>query len=78
MATNSKKTTNDNDTTFRPTHSVYQVLEQKDGNKFWKAIGAAWPHKDGKGFNIRLDSVPVPFDGQLTIRERNYEKDGGQ
>ena len=53
----------------RPTHVVYLVREGlKEGDKgFWNPIGGAWPHKDGKGFNVVLD-------GDLVIRERK-EKD---
>ena len=63
-------------TKSRPTHSVFQVIDTKDGNKVWNAVGAAWPHKDSKGYNIRLDAIPVPFDGQLTIRERTNKDEG--
>jgi hypothetical protein len=34
-----------------PTHAAYHVREGKD-KSFWSRIGAAWQHKDGKGFNI--------------------------
>ncbi len=27
---------------------------------------AAWPHKDGKGFNVQIDAVPL--DGRVTSR----------
>jgi hypothetical protein len=29
-------------------------------------LGAAWQHKDGKGFNVQLDCVPL--DGRITLR----------
>jgi hypothetical protein len=35
----------------RPTHRVYAV--SKNGEKsYWTEIGAAWSHRDGKGFNV--------------------------
>lgn len=71
MATKSKKT---NATGNRPSHTVYHVTDQGDDKKAWTPVGAAWPHKDGKGFNIRLDAIPVRFDGNLTVRERNTEE----
>ena len=48
-----------------PSHDVCLVREGlKEGEKgFWNRIGAAWPHKDGKGFNVVLD-------GNLALRER--------
>ncbi len=61
-------------TTNLPTHNVYLVRDGlKEGEKgFWNRIGAAWPHKDGKGFNVSLD-------GDLVIRERKpKEADASQ
>lgn len=61
----------------KPTHTVYQVKDRGD-DAIWTPLGAAWAHKDDKGFNIKLDLLPVNFDGQLTIRERkdNNEAEG--
>ncbi|MFZ4541265.1 MAG: hypothetical protein ACOYNL_05565 [Rickettsiales bacterium] len=49
-----------------PTHVAYQV---KDGaqKSHWTRIGAAWAHKDGKGFSVQLDSLPI--DGRSALRE---------
>ena len=33
----------------------------------WTEIGAAWLHKDGKGFSIKLQALPV--DGRIVLRE---------
>jgi hypothetical protein len=35
-------------------------------NAFWTKIGAAWPHQDGKGFNIQLSCMPM--NGRLVVR----------
>ena len=48
-----------------PSHIAYQIREGKDKGYFTR-IGAAWPNKDGKGFNIQLDAVPL--DGRITLR----------
>ena len=53
-----------------PTHIAYQVREGADRG-YWTRIGAAWAHKDGKGFNIQLDSVPL--DGKITLRVPSEE-----
>jgi len=37
-----------------PTHTAYQVSDGKDKG-YWTRIGAAWAHKDGKGFSIQLE-----------------------
>lgn len=48
----------------RPSHGVYVVEGE---NSFWTKVGAAWPHQDGRGFNIQLTAVPLA--GRLVIRE---------
>lgn len=42
----------------RPTHRAYIAREKGR----WLEIGAAWLHKDGKGFRVKLEAVPI--DGQ--------------
>ena len=49
-----------------PSHTVYQVRDREGGKGLFTKIGAAWPHKDGKGFSVQLDAVPL--DGRLTLR----------
>jgi len=65
----------------KPTHYVYQVTdagqetgEEKSG--YWTKIGAAWPHKDGKGYSISMGVVPL--DGRLVLRERPEEEEPAQ
>jgi len=48
----------------KPTHRLYHVT---DGEKpFWTPIGAAWPNKDGLGFSISCDAVPLA--GRIVMR----------
>ncbi len=49
----------------KPTHRLYQVLGDGDA-AIWKSIGAAWPNKDGKGFNVSCDAVPLQ--GRIVMR----------
>jgi hypothetical protein len=50
----------------RPTHRVFAVT--KNGQKkFWQPIGALWAHADGKGFNQRLDYLPLN-DAEIVVR----------
>jgi len=49
----------------RPSHIAYQVRENGE-RSFFNNIGAAFAHKDGKGFNLQLEAVPV--DGSVTLR----------
>jgi hypothetical protein len=61
----------------RPTHRLYRVLGDGPG-AIWTPIGAAWPNKDGQGFNLSCDAVPLT--GRLVLRlitERG-DIEGGQ
>lgn len=58
-----------NATTNRPTHIAYSVRDyEKNGTpeSGWTRIGAAWQHRDGEGFDIQLDALPVT--GRVTLR----------
>lgn len=49
-----------------PAFMLYRV----DGNgpdARWTKIGAAWPNRDGKGFNLLCDAVPLQ--GRIVMRE---------
>lgn len=49
----------------KPTHRLYRVLGDGEG-AIWTPIGAAWPNKDGQGFSISCDAVPLQ--GRLVMR----------
>lgn len=55
-----------------PTHIAYQVRDGKDNKSYWTRIGSAWSHKDGNGFNIQIDAVPL--DGRITLRVASEPK----
>ena len=50
-----------------PTHRVYTVLRREGQDDYWLNIGLAFPHKDGSGFNIVLQALPL--DGKIVCRE---------
>lgn len=52
----------------KPAARAYVVRDNKNPEKKanWTEIGAAWVHKDGKGFDILLQSVPL--DGRIVLR----------
>ena len=52
----------------KPSHRVYAVTKRKSGENNWTEIGAVWAHGDGKGFNLKLDYLPLNG-GELVIRE---------
>ena len=53
----------------RPSHECF-VVEEREGAKkaYWTRIGSAWPHKDGKGFNVQLSALPASG-GRIVLRE---------
>ena len=52
-----------------PDFIAFHVLEGERGKKYWTRLGAAWAHRDGEGFNIQLDVMPVTgFDGRIVLR----------
>ncbi|MGA9580424.1 MAG: hypothetical protein WBR13_00465 [Allosphingosinicella sp.] len=60
----------------RPTHRLYQVTGNGD-DAFWREIGAAWPNKDGHGFSISYNVIPLH--GRIVMRRiRERAEDGGQ
>ena len=58
-------------TSKRPTHTAFSVREyQKNGEKRksdWSRVGCAWAHRDGEGFDIVLESLPV--NGRVALRK---------
>ena len=51
----------------KPAYLVYAVQDREDpDDDFWTNVGAAFAHKDKKGFNILLRALPV--DGRLVAR----------
>ncbi|MDE2133324.1 MAG: hypothetical protein KGJ49_01855 [Alphaproteobacteria bacterium] len=42
-----------------PSHRIYAVSSNGDKKSAWQEIGAVWPHKDGKGFNLQFAARPL-------------------
>ena len=51
----------------QPTHRAYSVIRREGQDDFWLNLGLAFPHKDGKGFNVVLQAFPL--DGKIVLRE---------
>ncbi len=56
----------------KPEYVAFNVTNDQNGKGFFNRIGAAWQHKDGQGFDVKLDSVPV--DGRITLREQRDQQ----
>jgi len=51
----------------QPTHRAYSVIKREGQDDFWLNLGLVFPHKDGGGFNIMLQALPL--DGKIVCRE---------
>jgi hypothetical protein len=56
-----------------PTHRVYSVSKNGEEKAAWTEIGAAWPHKDGKGFNLTFTARPLEG-AQVVLRVATAKK----
>lgn len=57
------------ETTNRPTQRVYAIIKKEGESKgTWLEIGAAWPHRDGKGFGVKLNLIPISDAAEIVIR----------
>ena len=51
----------------KPALRLFAVTKRGD-NKRWQEIGACWAHKDGKGFQVKLEYLPLNG-GELVLRQ---------
>lgn len=57
-----------NSSSKMPSHRIYAVAQRGEKKPEWREIGAAWAHKDGKGFSLKLDMLPLNG-GDIVLRE---------
>jgi hypothetical protein len=50
----------------QPSYTAYTVSKRGGKDDFWIAIGAAFMHQDGDGYNIVLQALPI--DGKIVLR----------
>jgi hypothetical protein len=56
-------------TTPEPKTPAFQAwhVTNKGDDSFWTKVGAAWPHRDGKGLSLMLSVIPM--NGQIVLRQ---------
>jgi hypothetical protein len=52
--------------TQQPNYTAYTVVKREGQDDFWIAIGAAFMHQDGDGYNVVLQALPI--DGRVVLR----------
>ena len=70
--------TNDTSMANTPTYILYHgrnTGKDKDSKKIWTRIGAVWPNKSGKGFNLTWDYLPL---GEGLTVMLPFDKEGGE
>ncbi len=58
---------NEQTTKAQPAYRIYSVSKGSDQKSAWQEIGAAWPHKDGKGLNLAFTARPLEG-AQIALR----------
>jgi hypothetical protein len=48
-----------------PDYIAWHVTEKGD-KSYWNKVGAAWSHKDDRGFTLQLDTCPI--NGRIVLR----------
>jgi len=56
----------------QPAFRVYSVIPRDGKDDYWLNIGLAFPHQDGKGFNVMLQALPL--NAKLVLREAAGEE----
>lgn len=57
----------------KPTHDIKAPdylawhVTQKGEKSFWNKVGAAWKHKDDRGFTLQLETCPI--NGRIVLRQ---------
>jgi hypothetical protein len=57
-----------------PTHRAYSVIKRDGQDDYWLNLGLVFPHKDGGGFNIMLQALPL--DRKIVCREITVDDRG--
>ena len=60
-------------TTKSVDYIAYGVRDGEDSQSHWTRVGAAFSHKDGAGYDVVLDAVPV--NGRIVLREPKYQEE---
>jgi hypothetical protein len=58
--------------TDQPAFRIYSVVPCAGKDDDWFEIGVAFPHPDGRGFNVMLQAQPL--NGKLVLREFHEKK----
>lgn len=55
-------------------YRVYSIIPRERQDDYWLNIGVAFPHEDGKGFNVMLQALPMHGNGKIVLREHEAKE----
>ena len=61
----------------KPTHTAFIVIDPKEGSDrkaSWHEVGAIWPHKNGKGFDLVIPAG-ISVSGRIVCTERKEKEE---
>jgi hypothetical protein len=58
----------------QPMYRAYTLVEREHEKPFWLNVGVAFVHKDGKGYNLILQALPLT--GKLVLRQYEEQPNG--
>jgi hypothetical protein len=75
MSTNSQPAKEASRKGAKPTYTAYHVQDaaEEGGKALWSKIGVYFAHEDGQGGTVKLDSLPIHFDGRIVLRAPKAE-----
>jgi len=49
-------------------YNLFSPIKKSDGGTYWHKVGSAWPHRNGRGFNLSFNSLPITMEnGQVVV-----------
>ena len=67
MARNNTQPSQEQSREFRTPEFLAWHVTQKGEKSYWNKVGAAWIHRDEKGYTLQLESLPVG--GRIVLRQ---------
>jgi hypothetical protein len=60
----------------KPSFIAFAVRDGEDNKSYFNRIGAVWPHKDGEGYDVVLEALPV--NGRVVLRTFQERAEAGK
>jgi DNA-binding NtrC family response regulator len=54
---------------------VYSTIPHQGAGEEWIDVGFAYAHRDGKGFDVVLQALPLPLNSRLVLRDADQRQE---